>query len=226
MDLINKPKPQNIKFNIITLITPIINNHKMYKVNLLILFLTGLIGYSQGKKDIFNYLQNGDEINLKSFKPVGYEEDEDGSYFRYEFHDKDQFSFTIQNGVMIYLEINNMSQKATPAGVFNFNFKETKLSDIRNKFRSKGFVYEDNAYVHTEEQFLTFTCFEIKDTDLIISFVNIIDNEKFVKTTDNDDLMRKLELFTIIIAKKDYLSKIWGEKKLFPENQIYAIELK
>lgn len=197
----------------------------MKNIPFLLLFFITIIAYTQEKKDLLKSFQNNQKSDLESFKLVGYEEEGNESYYRYELPDKDHFSITFKEGEVVYLEINNISKEATSASLFDFNFQQTKLIDIHEKFNSVGFIYENRNKTKMNNQFVTFTCYKIKDSGLIISFVTQIDLVKLQSIESKNELLENLELFTVIVAKESYLDLVWGKEKIYPDSEIYEIGL-
>lgn len=74
-------------------------------------------------------------------------------------------------------------------------------------------------------QFVTFTCYKIKDSGLIISFVTQIDLVKLQSIESKNELFENLELSTVIVAKESYLDLVWGKEKIYPDSEIYEIGL-
>ena len=196
----------------------------MKKLTLVVL-LTSIFVYGQGKSNLIKSLQNNEKESLESFKLVGHEEDESASYLRYELPDKDQFSITLKDGEMVYLEINHMSEKPTTASLFDFHFQETNLSDIHKKFNSSGFIYENRNNTKMNNNYITFTCYKIKDSGLIITFINAIDLDKLQTIENQNEFFENLALTTIIVAKESYLDTIWGEDKVYQDGEDFMIEL-
>jgi len=190
-----------------------------------VLLLTSIFAFGQGKSNLIKSLQNNEKESLESFKLVGYEEEGNESYYRYELPDKDHFSITFKEGEVVYLEINNISKEVTNASLFGFNFQQTKLIDIQEKFNSVGFIYENRNKTEMNNQFVTFTCYKIKNSGLIISFVTGIDLIKLQSIKSKNDFLENLELSTVIIAKESYLDKIWGEEKAYKDGENHVIEL-
>lgn len=156
-----------------------------------------------------------EKINLKK---LGYEELEGMKMTRFLTKNGNHLSVTIDNKKVVYLENDFIDRvNGEKPLVTNFIFGKSSLNEIRAKFNSNGFIYNNRLYSETDTSLIAFNCYELKSIKKeIIVFVTAIPLAETPSTLQElGDLMK---LDAIIISNEAFLDKIWGENKSFDEN--------
>lgn len=143
----------------------------------------------------------GQEINIIKFRT------ENGN----------DFSITYEYGKIVYME-NDWSQdsNSTQPLFSDFSFGHTSLRDIRNKFSSNGFAYENRIFYETDSEIIVFNCFDFdsENNEVLVTITKMSFGEDLIE----DDVASNLRLDALIIADINYLDKIWGENKVFDKD--------
>lgn len=134
---------------------------------------------------------------------------------KYKTPDNNDFFVALKDGKIVSLE--NVwlgDSKATKPLYSDFQFGQTTLKDISNKFGSEGYQYKmpDNV-VHPDGSTIQLNYFEFDSPN----------NEVFVAVTKpaqtsnikEDVPLANYKLIAIIIADKAYLDAQWGTEKIF-----------
>src|SRR5690554_5991091 len=137
---------------------------------------------------------------------------------KYRTENGNDFSITYEYGKIVYME-NDWSQEANGIQPLfsEFSFGKTSVADIKSKFSSYGYFYENKQFIETDEGYITFNCFEFDSGNnevLVLISKLYLDEESTDKKTNDRDF----KLDAVIIADKGYLDRIWGKDKSFYDN--------
>ena len=139
---------------------------------------------------------------------------EEANASQFKLKNGNDLSITYHDSKVVFIELDwNGNNEKSDSGVLGFQFGKTTLNDIRQKAGNNGFAYEKLLY---SERVVMFNNYEITDhTDWIIVFIS--------KPTElsghaQEEIGNKVKLVSLILAKKEYLDSIWGEKKVFDSN--------
>ncbi len=137
---------------------------------------------------------------------------------KYKTPDNNDFFVAFKDGKIVSME--NVwlgDSKATKPLYSDFQFGQTTLKDISNKFGSEGYQYKmpDNV-VNPDGSTIQLNYFEFDSPN----------NEVFVAVTKpaqtsnikEDVPLANYKLIAIIIADKAYLDAQWGTEKIFDKN--------
>lgn len=144
-----------------------------------------------------------------SLKQVAKEE----NMTKYRTVNGNDFSVTVENGKVVYLENDWMHGKGIEPLLTNFTFGKTSLKEIRTQFGTNGFTYTQRDAFTTEKDLIQFNCFEFDspNNEVLVCVTTMPITEKVTK----ENLAEHLKLAAIILADKKYLDEIWGKEKLF-----------
>jgi hypothetical protein len=121
-------------------------------------------------------------------------------------------------GTIVFIESDWGGDPAnTAVEVPGMEFGKTTLADIRKHFQSNGFAFKSNLGGITQENLVSFNCYQIDtDPDLIVVFVTKlpIKDVPIVAGKPKPDMGRG-RLDAVILASLAYLKGIWGEDRVF-----------
>ena len=136
---------------------------------------------------------------------------------KYRTENGNDFSITYEYGKIVYME-NDWSQEANGIQPLfsEFSFGQTTIEDIQNKFSSYGFFYKNRQVLEIDTGFIAFNCYEFdsENNEILV----LISKLPLEGKASNGDFASKFTLDAVIIAKKEYLDRIWGADKSFYEN--------
>jgi hypothetical protein len=140
-----------------------------------------------------------------------------GDFHKYKTNNGNDLSITSENGKIVYIENDWLHGARGLIPLYSdFEFGKTSLDDIRNKFGTNGFSYNKTALVSTETDVIMFNCFEFDspNKEILVMVTKIPLEAK----ANLENIGRIAKLDAVILAKKEYLDKIWGTKKVYDPN--------
>jgi hypothetical protein len=141
----------------------------------------------------------------------------DDGMTKYRTTNGNDFSITVQDGKVVYMENDWLHDaKGTKPLFSDFKFGETSLKDIRKALGSNGFTYIKRNDLITDTDIVEFNCFEFDSAN---NEVLVMITKAALKPAPTEkNLSDELKLESIVIADKKYLDGIWGSEKTFDPN--------
>ena len=143
---------------------------------------------------------------------------DEGDVIKYRTENKNEFTVTLENDKVVFMENDWLQNPDSPEPLFsNFKFGQTTLKEIRKLFGTSGFRYDARESVSTENDAITFNCFEFDSPNNEV-LVTITKVSLTAPDVTDANLADNLKLDGIIIADEKYLDEIWGKKKNYDIN--------
>lgn len=135
---------------------------------------------------------------------------------KFRTKDGNDFSVTVENGKIVYMENDWLKNPKNDKPLLtDFVFGKTSYHDIAEKLGSPGFMYERILMATVDDNWVIISCFEFEDNkDLILALVTTVSMDETKSDGGPDDL----KLAAVILADAEYLSKIWGEKRIYNDS--------
>jgi hypothetical protein len=141
----------------------------------------------------------------------------DETTIKYRTGNGNDLSVTIENNKVVYVENDWQHEiKGVKPLISDFKFGQTSLREIRKVFGTNGFTYEQRNDLITDTDIVEFNCFEFDSPNNEV--LVIITKSAIKPELTESNLADRLKLESIVIAKREYLDEIWGDKKLFDAN--------
>ncbi|CAN5209545.1 hypothetical protein BH10PSE19_BH10PSE19_22180 [soil metagenome] len=145
--------------------------------------------------------------------------DKERDMIKYTTDNGNDFSVTMQNGKVVFMENDWLQNKKATKPLFsNFIFGKTSLADTRAQFGTNGFVHKNRGMFKTETAVILFNCFEFDSPNHEV-LVTITKVPLSAKPTDNN-IATLAMLDALIIADGNYLNEIWGAEKSYDANYV------
>ena len=156
--------------------------------------------------------------NQKSLDNIELKVDvKEGNMIKFKTENGNDFSITCQKGKIVYMENDWLQDVNGKQPLYSdFQFGQTTLRDIRNKFGTNGFTYNSRRAFSTDKDIIQFNCFEFDSPNCEI-FV-VITKVSLTENVTEDNVADLCKLDAIIIADKSYLDKEWGKDKSYDNN--------
>lgn len=141
----------------------------------------------------------------------------EGNMIKFKTDNGNDFSVTCQKGKIVYMENDWLQDTNARHTLFSdFQFGYTTLRDIRKKFGTNGFVYNNRRPFTTDKDLIQFNCFEFDSPNNEILVV--ITKIPLIANVTEDNIADYCKLDAIIISDKSYLDSEWGNSKSYDQN--------
>ncbi|MDP4221010.1 MAG: hypothetical protein Q8916_01050 [Bacteroidota bacterium] len=193
------------------------------KLILIALLLTGMTFASANEISMVGVKIHDHSTALKKIKLEVLAKDKKEGMIKFRTENGNELSFTSKEGKVVYMENDWLHDDAADVPLFsNFRFGKTSLRDIRKTLGTNGFTHVEHAGFTSDKEAIEFNCFEFDSPNHeIFATVTTV---PLGANVSEENVADSLKLAAVIIADKDYLDKIWGEKKVFDEGNYKKIK--
>jgi len=184
-------------------------------MKILISFLTVCFLFVSGDISMLGIKIGSPQPALKNLKLK--EKAREGDMVKYLTKNGNDLSVTSVNGKVAFMENDWLQDPAGKESLLpGFTFDETSLKDIRKRFGTNGFRYNDMSGGTTDTHLVQLNCFEFDSPNNEVLI--IITKVALDADVNEDNIASLLKLDALIIADKAYLDEMWGTEKGFDQD--------